>query len=866
MTVLSISRSPSMHHLVALGLLALAPLTPAQEPDLYDGSVLRTIDVNIPLTNFWPTLRNTANTGQNLVADLTLSGPDLPNPITIPGIGIRVKGNSSFFFLPPGSQKTSFNLEITESDPAARLLGYRTLNLNNGIEDPTFCREITFFDFIRRYTPAGRGNHVQLRLNGENWGVYVNVQQYNTDLLEEYFEEEGGARYKALNISTGQDALRYIGSNPSSYASNYQLKDDGGLAQPWQPMIDGTFALNNSGQDVAAIDEDFSVDGAIWALVAENLFMDEDSYISKGADFNVYADPLHGRIHLHQHDGNESWGVSLFGWPGGTTTNLSPTYRFGSGSRPALSRLMSIPSLRERYFAHYRTMLEDFSWADLQDQLLDYKALIDTAVLNDPKRLYSYAQFQSNFNTQTTVNVGGSSLPCPGLEQFLTVRRNYLLSQAELTEVSPDITELAHTPAAPAVGTPTYVTARIQTPGSTVAFANLYFREVGRFQSVPMFDDGQNGDGAAGDGVWGALIPVPGTAGGTLEYYVEAGAPAAVGGGHRYAPKYAEGRPAFITFPFGSAGMRITEYMYSGGGDEFIELTNTSGAPVDLTGWSLDDGSGNPGTYDLSSAGVVAPGESIVVTEGAAASFILDWGLSGVTVLEGNVTAPLGRNDGIHVFDASGGLEDRLFYGDEDFPGSVRAREASAWACTDGLGAEDPYLWALSFEGDFQDSVTSLNGDVGNPGSWTGAPCGGIGTPYCASTPNPTGVMSELRAEGRRTVTDNDVTLIASALPSGSTGYLLVSGATGFSGNPGGSLGNLCLGAPIGRYVGPGQIGNSGTIGEISLALDLLSLPQPTGFVAAMPGDTWYWQLWHRDSSGGQPVSNFTNGLAVTFE
>ena len=32
------------------------------------------------------------------------------------------------------------------------------------------------------------------------------------------------------------------------------------------------------------------------------------------------------------------------------------------------------------------------------------------------------------------------------------------------------------------------------------------------------------------------------------EYYVEAGAPAAVGGGHRYAPKYAEGRPAFITF------------------------------------------------------------------------------------------------------------------------------------------------------------------------------------------------------------------------------------------------------------------------------------------------------------------------------
>ena len=244
-----------MRHLVALGLLALAPLASGQEPDLYDDTVLRTIDITLPQTNFWPALRNTSSTGANIVVDLTLSGPDLPNPITIPGVGIRVKGNSSFFFLPPGSQKTSFNIEITESDNAARLLGYRTLNLNNGIEDPTFCREIGFFRFVRRYTPAGRGNHVQLRLNGENWGVYVNVQQYNTQLLEEYFEEEGGARYKALNISTGQDALCYIGTNPNFYAQNYQLKDDGGLAQPWQPMIDGTFALNNSGTNAAAIDE-----------------------------------------------------------------------------------------------------------------------------------------------------------------------------------------------------------------------------------------------------------------------------------------------------------------------------------------------------------------------------------------------------------------------------------------------------------------------------------------------------------------------------------------------------------------------------------------------------------------------------------
>ncbi len=162
--------------------------------------------------------------------------------------------------------------------------------------------------------------------------------------------------------------------------------------------------------------------------------------------------------------------------------------------------------------------------------------------------------------------------------------------------------------------------------------------------------------------------------------------------------------------------------------------------------------------------------------------------------------------------------------------------------------------------------MTSLNGDVGNPGSFTGAPCGGIGTPFCVANANSTGAASALRADGSREAADNDVTLVASSLPTGSTGYLLVSANTGFSPNPGGSLGNLCLGAPIGRYVGPGQIGNSGAAGEIALTLDLTALPQPTGFVSAMPGETWYWQLWHRDSLGGQPVSNFTNGLAVNFE
>ncbi|MFT5731536.1 MAG: hypothetical protein ACI8WY_000200, partial [Planctomycetota bacterium] len=111
-----------------------------------------------------------------------------------------------------------------------------------------------------------------------------------------------------------------------------------------------------------------------------------------------------------------------------------------------------------------------------------------------------------------------------------------------------------------------------------------------------------------------------------------------------------------------------------------------------------------------------------------------------------------------------------------------------------------------------------------------------------------------------------DLTLTASDLPLFGFGFFITSNDEGFVTNPGGSAGNLCLLGAIGRFVGPGQIQNSGSGGEIELTLDLTQIPTPTGFISIQAGDTRSFQLWHRDSSsGGTPTSNFTDGLRLTF-
>ncbi|MEM9380365.1 MAG: hypothetical protein AAGB93_10495 [Planctomycetota bacterium] len=143
---------------------------------------------------------------------------------------------------------------------------------------------------------------------------------------------------------------------------------------------------------------------------------------------------------------------------------------------------------------------------------------------------------------------------------------------------------------------------------------------------------------------------------------------------------------------------------------------------------------------------------------------------------------------------------------------------------------------------------------------------GSIGSSYCTAAPNSTGTTSKIVAVGSSVAADNDVTLFAVDLPANATTYFLTSQTQDFVMNPAGSQGNLCLGGTLGRYVGSGQIQNSGAAGEASLVLDLTQTPTAVGFVSIQAGETWNFQGWHRDLAGGAPTSNLTDGVEILFQ
>jgi predicted extracellular nuclease len=178
--------------------------------------------------------------------------------------------------------------------------------------------------------------------------------------------------------------------------------------------------------------------------------------------------------------------------------------------------------------------------------------------------------------------------------------------------------------------------------------------------------------------------------------------------------------------PAASAQIRITEWMYRGAPGEFVEFTNVGATLIDLTGWCYDDDSRinttAGGAFDLGAFGIVAPGESVLITEAAPATFRAAWNLgAGVKVL-GPYTNNLGRNDEINVFDNAGALVDRLTYGDETFPGSIRTQNFSGNIPQSALGTNNPLAAVLSSVGDGFGSYASTSATVGNPGAYVPEP------------------------------------------------------------------------------------------------------------------------------------------------
>lgn len=170
--------------------------------------------------------------------------------------------------------------------------------------------------------------------------------------------------------------------------------------------------------------------------------------------------------------------------------------------------------------------------------------------------------------------------------------------------------------------------------------------------------------------------------------------------------------------PSSIPNIKITEWMYNPTGTatlgEFVEFTNLGTAAVDFAGWSFDDSHEIAGTVSLTSFGLVAAGESVLLTDNTAAAFRAAWGLASTVKIITNTLHSLGANDEINLYDNTNILRDRLTYSTTNGP-STKAVSGIPGSLA-ALGANNAGLWVLSTVGNTDGAHTSSAGDIGSPG------------------------------------------------------------------------------------------------------------------------------------------------------
>ena len=584
-----------------------------QTAGLYDQLLFRTVNLVFTQAN-WNTLLANSRTYQTN----TLCWMYLDNGATNYGVGARYKGNTSYTM---AGTKKSINLDIDFTNATANLMDYTTVNLNNAAGDETIMREPLFFTIMNQYTPCPQGSMARVHINGSLWGVYSLIQQENSQLIREFFPSDSGDRWRAPNaagggggggggFSSSNSAFAYFGTtNISSYLQHYEMKTTNSTTTVgFQRLVNAIYLLNTTptNQLREKVEDVFAVDNWLWFLAIENLFVDDDSYWNKGADYGFYYEPESSRIHPVEHDGNEAFTAA-----GSINYTLSPVFGATSNNRPLLYRLLPINELRQRYLAHLRTVMEEyFNPGVMMPMINSFHSLSVTAIIADPTKNYTIAAYTNDLNAFKT---------------YVTNRYNYLMSHAELTPMQPNINVVTG-PASTVYATNTpFITAQVSTNGTSgLGSVWLYHRgkPFGRFAVAQMLDDGAHGDGAAGDGVFGAAATnYP--AGTKVRYYIEARVSNAAQAA-RFSPARAEKetycyRVAVTTGP--NSPVIINEFMASntstvadpqGEYDDWIELHNVTDQEVDLTGRYLSDEPNNPRKWQFP-AGTKIPADGYLL-------------------------------------------------------------------------------------------------------------------------------------------------------------------------------------------------------------------------------------------------------------
>lgn len=466
---------------------------PENGPVFRDDMVPR-VDISIdPDTLDW--IYDNVDSYEEFRADFTFTTDTLVETIT--DIGFRLRGNTSRV-----SQKKSFKVSFNTFESGRKFYGLEKINLNGEHNDPSIIRSKICWDLVRNFgMPGARANHVEVYINGDYYGLYIQVEHIDEEFVESRFENSDGNLFKCLWPSDLDDR----GDDPDNYKHMqgdtrvYDLKTNT-LADDYSDIAEFIINLNrlpNENFD-CEIGGYYNVLDYLRMIALDVFTANWDGPIYNKNNFYLYHNTSSDRMEYIPYDLDNTLGIDWMGrdWK---TRDIYDWAKHGE-PRPIYHRMLENDKLREIYSQYVSELLgEEYTGQAFINEITRIKNMITPFVENDPFYPLDYGYSINDFH-DSYIHGLGDHVPV-GVFQYIEDRRVSALQQLESFNHQAVINHIRYK--VKNEGSDLRIRAYVREEAEVKI---LFSVEGGGTQELLMYDDGMHNDIDANDGVYANTI------------------------------------------------------------------------------------------------------------------------------------------------------------------------------------------------------------------------------------------------------------------------------------------------------------------------------------------------------------------------
>ena len=364
---------------------------PAYASKLFDDSQVHTIDIQI---DDWGGFVRNAAKEEYVSCDVTIDGE------TFRYVGLRAKGNNSLHLTEDyGLYRYSLKLEFDQYRDGGNYYGLDKFSLDASFQDNSYLKTCMTYDMMEFMgVPTPLCSFVQVTVNGEDWGLFLAIEEPEEAFARRNFGNDHGILYKpdyrSLNDENADVALKYIDDNPDSYPGIFDNAKFEPSGADKERLIEALKTLSTGENLETAV----NVDEVLRYFTVQVFVMNWDSYIGHtGHNYFLYEED--GVLSILPWDYNLAFGTYALGM----TDPIKdpdilinyPIHTPAEGeimlNRPLYHGLMQNDEYFALYRAYFDRFLSEYFESGLFEKTLQEKAaLIAPYVQKDPTAFCSY--------------------------------------------------------------------------------------------------------------------------------------------------------------------------------------------------------------------------------------------------------------------------------------------------------------------------------------------------------------------------------------------------------------------------------------------------------------------------------------------